>query len=271
MKCESQSQLEDLYHKHNANSFLYSEFAEAGFEQALEKLEIPVKFGMDMLIQLSLHKRANVPTLVGILRKHFLDEQHPGEVCASWLYKAAKADLIDWEDISQCFVVKYRLSADAQRRFDTYQYPLPMISEPMPVTHNHATGYQTIEGSIILKDNHHNDDVCLDHINRVNAIPLSLNTDVVAFVQNKWKSLDSKKVDETQEEFIKRKRAFAKFNENSREVIAGLLTMGDRFWLTHKYDKRGRTYSQGYHVNYQGNDWCKAVVQFADPEPLNQE
>jgi DNA-directed RNA polymerase len=44
---------------------------------------------------------------------------------------------------------------------------------------------------------------------------------------------------------------------------------GNRFWLTHKYDKRGRTYCQGYHVSYQGNDYNKACIEFADGEPLN--
>jgi DNA-directed RNA polymerase len=36
--------------------------------------------------------------------------------------------------------------------------------------------------------------------------------------------------------------------------------------MTHKYDKRGRTYSQGYHIQPQGSDWNKAVIEFADKE-----
>jgi len=40
--------------------------------------------------------------------------------------------------------------------------------------------------------------------------------------------------------------------------------------LTHKYDKRGRCYSQGYHVNPQGNDWNKAVIEFAEKEPVTK-
>ena len=42
------------------------------------------------------------------------------------------------------------------------------------------------------------------------------------------------------------------------------------FYLTHAYDKRGRTYAQGYHVSYQGNDWNKACVQFGRAEALSE-
>ena len=40
----------------------------------------------------------------------------------------------------------------------------------------------------------------------------------------------------------------------------------DTFYLPHKYDKRGRTYCQGYHVSYQGAAWNKAVIEFANEE-----
>jgi DNA-directed RNA polymerase len=45
-----------------------------------------------------------------------------------------------------------------------------------------------------------------------------------------------------------------------------LAVADDRFYLTNKYDKRGRTYSQGYHVNPQGADWNKGVIELADKE-----
>ena len=41
---------------------------------------------------------------------------------------------------------------------------------------------------------------------------------------------------------------------------------GNHFYLTHRYDKRGRTYAQGYYINPQGNEWNKAVLEFADKE-----
>ena len=52
----------------------------------------------------------------------------------------------------------------------------------------------------------------------------------------------------------------------SMKVFAMLINEGNRFYLTHKYDKRGRTYCQGYHVSYQGNTYRKAILQLADKE-----
>ena len=58
-------------------------------------------------------------------------------------------------------------------------------------------------------------------------------------------------------------------SENSpwiREVMEALFMMGNEFYLTHRYDKRGRCYAQGYHVTTQGNPWNKAVIEFAHEE-----
>jgi len=98
---------------------------------------------------------------------------------------------------------------------------------------------------------------------------LSLDSDVVAFIQNQWKNHDRRKDGESREDFRKRVKAFDKYDRTSRDVLAALMAQGDRFWLTHKYDKRGRTYAQGYHVNPQGNDWNKACVEFANKEKLS--
>jgi DNA-directed RNA polymerase len=38
------------------------------------------------------------------------------------------------------------------------------------------------------------------------------------------------------------------------------------FHLTHKVDKRGRIYSQGYHVNTQGAAFKKAMIELAKEE-----
>jgi len=38
--------------------------------------------------------------------------------------------------------------------------------------------------------------------------------------------------------------------------------------MTHRYDKRGRVYCMGYHVNYQGTPWNKAVIELADKEMI---
>lgn len=266
----TQKNLEETFSKYQLMSCLKAEFINAGFPAMLADVDIPVGFGLDLLIQAYLHKRTSISVMTAILRRHFEeDEENPAQACADMILRAAEKDLIDWDDPTQSIIMKYTVSPDVEESLSMFQYPLPMIEEPETVRNNRQTGYQTIHGSMLLRDNHHDEDICLDHINRTNKIPLALNANVVSFVQNKWKNLDKPKTGETYEEFKKRKAAFERYDKSSRDVIKALQLQGDRFWLTHKYDKRGRTYAQGYHVNYQGNDWCKAVVEFADKETLN--
>jgi DNA-directed RNA polymerase len=85
-------------------------------------------------------------------------------------------------------------------------------------------------------------------------------------VQNKWKNLDKPKEDESVTDYQKRVKAFEKFDRASRDVMKLLLSEGNELYLTHKVDKRGRTYCQGYQVNYQGTPWCKATVEFHKKE-----
>ena len=40
-------------------------------------------------------------------------------------------------------------------------------------------------------------------------------------------------------------------------------------YLTHKYDKRGRVYCQGYYISYHGTDWNKAVLELSNKEIVN--
>lgn len=88
-------------------------------------------------------------------------------------------------------------------------------------------------------------------------------------VKNKWKNLDKPKSGETREDFEKRRKAFLKYDKVAKDVIGLLIQEGNEFYLTHKYDKRGRVYCQGYHVTYQGAAWNKAVIEFADKELID--
>lgn len=270
----TQIQLEKLFSKYQLIPSIKQEFIEAGFMEELKKHQLHVEFGLTALAQIYLHKRASFSTLGGLLI-HFFEEMeeidNPAQRTADELTELVKQDFFDWNPVSREFVLRYRITDDIQRKLDLYQYPLPMIEEPTEVVHNRQSGWKTTlnNKSIILRDNHTNDDVCLDHINRVNRVPLKLNMDTVAFVQNSWANLDHQKPDEDHADYQRRVRAFEKYDIVSRDVLKAISMQGDRFWLTHRYDFRGRTYAQGYHINYQGNDWNKACIELADGETLN--
>lgn len=259
-----QIEMEKLFHKNQLFPRIKSEFtSNPEFGKHMDKHGINQDFGFDLLVQMVLHKRTTLPILVGLLRKHF---QQDCQMTADAILEAAKADLVDWKPDFLLFVVRYDITQDVQDDLDRYQYPLPMIVEPLALKDNHDTGYFTSRNSVILKNNHHDEDVCLDHLNAMNRIKLSVNHDVANMIHNKWKNLDKPKDGEDRKDYEKRVKAFKKYDRTARDVMQHLEVADNVFHLTHKYDKRGRVYSQGYHVNYQGNCWNKAVIEFANQE-----
>lgn len=258
---ETQYLLEDLYNKNQTLPRLRQEFRVPEILEHCEEHGIPADFAVDLMAQMVLQKRAKIATLVGILHRHFatspnaIPETAELQACADMVYRAAEVDLIDWDGLSKQFVIRIGVSEDVHADLERYQYPLPLVVEPREVRTNRETGYHSEgsrRGSIILKaGNHHEDDVCLDHINRVNGVKLSINPDTVAMIQNRWRNLDRQKDGESQDEYLKRVKAFEKYDRASRDVIAHLMMLGNAFYLTHRYDKRGRCYAQGYHINPQ--------------------
>ena len=262
---EHQVQLEKLFNKNQLMPRLRSEFEnceEFDFKAYFEANGVPGKFGIDVLAQMALRKRADFQTLVGCLRYHCKTAQEVADL----IIKCAELDVIDYSGQLEIFIVKMEVSSDVQAELDRFQYPLPMVVEPRELTSNMSGGYLLTDSSVILKNNHHDDDVCLDHLNRMNKVKLQLNMDVATMIENSWSNLDKCKEGETRKDYEKRVRAFKKYDETARDVMAVLLHESDTFNLTHKYDKRGRTYCQGHHVTYQGNAWNKAIIEFADEE-----
>lgn len=260
-----QIELERIFSKNQTLTRIRAEFQncdEVNFTEYLIEKEIPVPFGIDLLVQMALHKRASLQTMIGLLHYHF----NSGQIVTDMLVKSAMADLIDYDGLTRMFVVKFDISQNVQDDLDRFQYPLPMVVEPQWITKNKETGYYLNHGSVILRNNHHESDVCLDHLNRMNKIKFTINEDTAMMVHNKWRNLDKPKEGETREDFQKRKKAFDKYDRTAKDVMQLLMKHTREFYLTHKYDKRGRVYCQGYHVNYQGTPWNKAVVELANKE-----
>lgn len=271
MDLTNQVELESLYNKNQTMRRLKQEARIPEIEKHCATHEIPFDFALDLIAQMCLHKRAQIGVFVGILRHHFLTETNPSQACADMILKAAEVDLVDIRETDFGafeLVLKLDVPPEVREEIEQYQYPLPMVVQPAHVHNNTDIGMFTIRGSIILKDNHHDGDVCLEHINRVNKTAFAINPDTVRLVRNRWKDLDHQRPDEDQEDYLKRVKAFEKYDRVSRDVVDMLSVEAEPFYLTHRYDKRGRTYAQGYHINPQGNDWNKAVVEFAYKEAL---
>ena len=261
-KLDHQVALERLYSANELIPRMRKVFEDFGAYDVLDENDIHEKLGMAVLVQMALRKRAPFTTLVGLVRGYCTDVN---EVVAE-VDKCVKAGLITWN--GKEFVTVFTMPADVQLELDRFQYPLPMVVRPRYLTDNTQTGYLAsgAKGSVILKNNHTDDDVCLDHLNRVNSVKFTLDVETAIMVKNQWKNLDKPKEGETALDFQKRQKAFNKYTNHVYHVIEVLCKEGNEFYLTNRYDKRGRVYAQGHYINPQGTEWNKATVQFANQE-----
>lgn len=282
---EQQYVYEDLYNKNQLNRVMRQQFDDPWIKEQCAQHELPPAFTIDALAQMAIHRKATLPTLVGILAHHMQSEidhaldltpsQAECQKCADTLLKIAEADLLHYVHEpggprkQGMFHLAIDVDDSVKEELERYRFPLPFLVPPSEVTRNNETGYYADHskyGSLVLRNPHPEGDICLDHINRVNQIPLQLNLDVLVNVKNNWRNLDRQKPNESWGDYQKRKRAFEKYDTASRDVIDHVVMLGNRFWLSHRYDKRGRCYAHAYHIHPQGNDWNKSVIELVNQE-----
>lgn len=264
-KFKHQMLLEHLFNKNQTISRIRAEFQdskEVNFVGYMLENGIDENFGLDVMTQMALHKRADMQTLIGTLRHHFNTAQQ----VADGLLLCATHDLIDWNPETETFIVRFTISQDVQLEIDRFSYPLPMVIPPVYLESNKQSAYLGKDYSILLKNNHHEEDVCLDFINKTNRVSFRLNMDTARMVKNTWRNLDKAKEGESKEDYEKRVRAFERYDKHANEINELLVKEDNRFWFTNRYCKRGRRYCQGHHVTYQGTPWNKAIIEFYDEE-----
>lgn len=144
------------------------------------------------------------------------------------------------------------------RFIENSQYLPPMVCEPLELTHNYSSGYLTHNDSLILgTGNHHDGDICLDVLNIMNKVALKLDTDFLSTVKEEptFELDNQEKTDQWHE-----------FKRQSEEFYDLMIQQGNRLYLTHKVDKRGRIYAMGYHISTMGTAYKKAMLELANEE-----
>ena len=168
-------------------------------------------------------------------------------------------DLFKSTDQGSIYLVStFELDARIIKFIEQTMYLPPMICPPREIRTNHDSGYLTKRESMILgKGNFHTENICLDSINKFNQVALSLNVRLLTTFS-----------EEPKEGFTDpaKKEQWLTFVKKSYDVYRDLVQHGNEFWLTHRVDKRGRTYAQGYHCSTQGNSFRKAIVELSDKE-----
>lgn len=175
-------------------------------------------------------------------------------LCQTDAFDIQKADKM----ASLMVVSRIPLSAKLVDFIENSTYLPPMVCEPLKLTSNFSSGYLTHNDSLILGNgNDHSGDICLDVLNLMNKVELSLDLDFLCKVEEEPTfELD------TQD----KKDSWLRFKKQSYRFYSLLQSQGNRFYLTHKCDKRGRIYSSGYHVSTQGTAFKKAAIELAHQE-----
>lgn len=255
---EGQVLLEELYAKHETKRYVRNELKEC-VECILDKEY--KEFVLELMVNLFLLKRAQMNILVGILREFNKDIN----VIVENILKAKNDDFILYDANKDEFITAYIADKEMQVNLDRFQYPLPMIIEPRSINNNHDTGYIRDHSSCLLKHNYHDEDICLDHLNRINRIKFAINWDTATNIQNTWKGI-KRKPGESDKEHKAKIKQFEKYQKDTWFVMHMVEDLNDYFYFCHGYDKRGRCYPRGYHLNYTGTDWNKAVIEFYNKE-----
>ncbi len=155
-------------------------------------------------------------------------------------------------------VSRIPLSRETLEFIRNSSYLPPMVCSPRELTSNYSSGYLTHNDSLILgQGNHHSGDICLDVLNLMNQVPLKINTEFLSSVEE-----EPTFVAQNQEQID----LWRDFKSQSYNFYSLLVNQGNKFWLTHKVDKRGRIYASGYHINTQGTPFKKASIELFNEE-----
>lgn len=226
----------------------------------LPETSVDKQFVIDALYQNWLFKRASLEALVGTLNNIYKDL----ELIVNNLETLVNDGLLVFN--GGVFITQIILDPETEDEIYQYQFPPPLLTEPKKIKKNSDSPYHTVSnGWIVLRDHKVNRDVCLDHINRMNSLALVIDTSTalkgLPFL--KWKEPESIAAKRTQEKTFNKFKIF---------LLTLLEEIGEnKLYFSHKYDKRGRVYCQGYHLNYQGNDYQKYILEFANKEHFEWE
>ena len=257
-----QIELETILSKNQQYSKVESIVIESGVTDKYKEDRKLHNFFITLVTQAMLHIRMDIPTAIGVTRKA---AENNCALAAGLLEVAIEDQLVLFKD--GAIVTRYFLPKEVEYELALFMFPLPMVCRPKQVVDNRTTGYLLDKDKSVLLGKHHiEEDICLDVLNIQNNIPLCINNTVVTKAANTFKSSKGRKEGESLQEHDKRIKQFHKFDKDSRVVISILNDITDKFYMVHGPDKRGRLYCKGYHINYQGHDWAKAIVELSNKE-----
>ena len=171
-----------------------------------------------------------------------------------WLVTKACAEsgLYDLKSIDGDLYVcpNFILPKETDKEIKKLQYLPPMKSRPLNWTNNTNGGWLWESKHLILGKSHHNkhdEPLAYDVINKLQSIAWEIDPDTYLFEKETNSAINRKQFSRVVEEFL-----------------------GQHFYFVWRYDKRGRSYSSGYHIDLQTNEYGKALLSLHKKELITQ-
>ena len=198
-----------------------------------------------------------------------LSRYHDIQTCADVLWLINQTDLIlIIDDDTRYIQSNMELPDELVNRLTLMCVLPPMLVKPRTLRHNKSCGYLTInKDSLILgdKENYHDECISLDVLNTLNSQALCLDLDICYKFQKEFKS----EFDKDTDEYLNQRKTYERAKEQFeffRDKI-----QDKTIFFTHKVDKRGRVYSQGYQFNTMGTSFEKACINLKTKEFVEGE
>ena len=143
----------------------------------------------------------------------------------------------------------FTLDKETQRKLDKLQYLPPMKVMPKNWSNNHNGGWLWENKHLILgsRFTKHDKPLSYDVINKLQRIPWEIDTNTYLFEKQTNRILNKKKFLRVINEYL-----------------------GSSFHFVWRYDSRGRSYSSGYDLNLQSNEYGKALLSLHKKELITE-
>lgn len=259
---ELQIKYEHMFDKKQTRKLIRDRFSEV-----LEPDEVNLDLKTDILgITALRNSKTSVSAIIEILVNRLNVEESTEKVIQS-IVELIQKDLLtySYDNRDRLYVEgKFTLEDSDLDLIDQYQYKIPLLVKPLPLNqkgNNKGNGYYLNGSESLILNTYHTYDIDHKVLERFNNIPYCINLSLMKNIRNMWKKMDK-------EETIKN---FERFEKGVFDISSILLNNGNKFYFTHKYDKRGRIYSCGYHLNIQGNAYAKAQLELANKQLISED
>ena len=151
---------------------------------------------------------------------------------------------------NKCYVFpNFQTEHTVRNKLLKLQYLPPMKARPLKWTDNYNGGWLWENKHIVLghRFNRHDNYLAYDAINRLQRIPWEIDPDTYLFEEQTNTTINKK-------QFLR--------------VIDQYL--GHHFYFVWRYDSRGRSYSSGYDLNLQSNEYGKALLSLHKKEKITK-